>query len=114
MTGLLNVKDKNGRSVYEMASHEREPISFDFTADLGVGETIASSISVLVHRATEIEEPGALDGLPIPNVAFPAATILTQWVKDPPKDAEGYRLTMRATTTTGRIVEPELEIEVRR
>jgi len=114
MTGLLDVKDKNGRSVYDMASHEREPISFDFAADLGVGETIVSAVSVLVHRRDESAEPDALDGAPIPSPAFPSATILTQWVKEPPIDLAGYRLTMRATTSTGRIVEPELDIEVTR
>lgn len=110
----LLVRDVNGRSVFEMPSHGREDITFDFTADLGVGEVIVSSVSVLVHRATELDEPGPLDGAPIPNVAFPNATIITQWVKEPPRDPEGYRLTMRATTNLGRVVEPELDVEVPR
>jgi len=108
---LLLVRDREGRSELPMTSGERKPVSFDFTADLGEEETIVTATARLVRvREPAINITEALDDDPVIDQA--TGKIVSQWVKEPPAIDGEYRLTMRVTTTTGQVSEPELLISV--
>lgn len=105
MSSLLLVRDGNGRSIFEMSSEGRDAPTLDYTPDLAVGETIVSATCELVRLRDGREFPDVLDGVPIVQ-----GNTVSQWLLNPPIGES--RLEVRAVTSTGRALEPELLVSV--
>lgn len=111
---LLEVVNKEtGSTVFEMASTDREPISYDFTDDLTTLETVSSAVCTFTNKKTAIAITAPLDGSPI--IAGDGKSVM-QWILHPPFTSSPtfYELVIIATTSTGRELSPGLELRVER
>ena len=85
--------------------NERHPINIDFTNLLDVGETIASKTatavdSAAVDKTSTVVHSSEIDGSKI-VVVVKAGT-----------DGESYKITIRATTSSGNVYEEDVLMEV--